>query len=395
MMLLSVVVPVYNSEKTIERCMRSIMGQTYRNLEIIVVIDGGEEQSYHICENLANVDKRIKVLKNEHLGVTATRKVGVNMAKGEYVAFVDSDDWIEEYYFEKLMEDIDDVDMVIMDCYIVEHKNQQINSHFPQHIKEGTYFGDRIKDIWELAASPNGIDCCLWNRICKTSLIKISVNNVPDNIYLMEDYAISLQALLMCDKVRILDIMGYHYCVRSDSIVHSIHRDYLYNLHLLYTFMLKVLKDHNYKETLVPCFSQYMRYLISRSPESLGLKGVRDEEKLDIYYVNIYYPYFGRLRKSRLVLYGAGYVGQAFYYHIINDNEAELVAWVDKAFYKYKDLKEKVCSPDEINNVEFDYIILAVWEEKVAVEIKKELVKKGILEDIILWNATKRITAEL
>ncbi len=138
-----------------------------------------------------------------------------------------------------------------------------------------------------------------------------------------------------------------------------------------------------------------MRYLISRSPESLGLKGVRDEEKLDIYYVNIYYPYFGRLRKSRLVLYGAGYVGQAFYYHIINDNEAELVAWVDKAFYKYKDLKEKVCSPDEINNVEFDYIILAVWEEKVAVEIKKELVKKGILEDIILWNATKRITAEL
>ncbi len=71
------------------------------------------------------------------------------------------------------------------------------------------------------------------------------------------------------------------------------------------------------------------------------------------------------------------------------------MAWVDKAFYKYKDLKEKVCSPDEINNVEFDYIILAVWEEKVAVEIKKELVKKGILEDIILWNATKRITAEL
>lgn len=71
------------------------------------------------------------------------------------------------------------------------------------------------------------------------------------------------------------------------------------------------------------------------------------------------------------------------------------MAWVDKAFYKYKDLKEKVCSPDEINNIEFDYIILAVWDEEVALEIKKELMEKGISEDVILWNKTKRISAKL
>lgn len=395
MKLLSVVVPVYNSEKTIEKCIRSIMGQTYHNLEIIVVIDGGEDQSYHICEKLAYVDERIKVLKNEHLGVMATRKAGVNMATGEYTAFVDSDDWIEECYFEKLMEDIDGVDVVITDRYIVEQENQQISYCCPRHIEQGTYSGDKIKYIWEMAASPNGIDCCLWNRVCRTSLINISVNNVPDNIYLMEDYAISLQALLMCDKVKVLNIGGYHYCVRSDSLVHSIHKDYLYNLHLLYTFMLKILENHNYKERLIPCFSQHMRYWLAGTPGCLGLESVREKEKLDIYYVNIYYPYFGRLKKSRLILYGAGHVGQAYYYHIIHDNEAELVAWVDKAFYKYKYLKEKVCSPDEINNIEFDYIILAVWEEKVAVEIKKELVKKGISKDIILWNKTKRIHAVL
>lgn len=395
MKLLSVVVPVYNSEKTIEKCMRSIMRQTYRNLEIIVVIDGGKDQSYYICEKLAYADKRIKVLKNEHLGVTATRKAGVNMATGEYIAFVDSDDWIEEYYFEKLMEDIDDADIVITDCYIVEEKNQQISCHFPQHIKEGIYFGDEIKDVWEMATLPNGIDCCLWNRICRTSLIKIAANNVPDNIYLMEDYAITLQALLMSDKVRVFNIQGYHYCVRSDSIVHSTHKDFLYNLHLLYTFMLGILENHTYKDRLIPCFSLFMRYLISCSPGCLGLENMREKEKLDIYYVNIYYPYFGRLRTSRLILYGAGYVGQAYYYHIIHDNEAELVAWVDKAFYKYKDLKEKVCSPDEINNIEFDYIILAVWDEEVALEIKKELMEKGISEDVILWNKTKRISAKL
>lgn len=394
MKLLSVVVPVYNFEKTIERCLRSIMGQTYCNLEIIVVIDGGEDKSYRICEKLADADERIKVLKNEHLGVTATRKVGVNMATGEYIAFVDSDDWIEECYFEKLMEDIDGIDVVITDCYMIEKTNQPINQHSPQHIKEGTYFGNRIQDIWKMAASPNGIDCCLWNRVCRTSLIKISVNNVPDDTYLMEDYAISLQALLMSDKVRISNIWGYHYCVRSDSLVHSVHKDYLYNLHLLYTFMLKILEEHK-KEKLIPCFSQHMRFWITRLPGCLGLEDVGKEEKPDIYYVNIYFPYYGRFKNSRLILYGAGYVGQAYYYHIIHDNEAELVAWVDKSFHKYKDFKEKICSPDEINNIEFDYIIIAVWEEKLAAEIKKELLKKGISQDAILWNKTKRIQTEL
>lgn len=395
MQLLSVVVPVYNSEKTIERCIRSILEQTYHNLEIIMVDDGSIDQSYRISKKFADRDERIKLQKNEHLGVTAARKAGVNMASGEYIAFVDSDDWVERDYFEKLMENMGDADVVITEHYVVEQDDRQKTCISSEHMKEGVYFGDRIGKVWEKAASPNGIDCCLWNKVCRTSLMKDSINKICDAIYLMEDYAISLQVLLMSNTIRIFNIQGYHYCVKKGSLVHSTHKDFLYNLHLLYTFMSNVVESHVYKEKLKLCFSQYMRYLISRSPWYLELETGREEMNLNIYYSHVYFPYYGRLKNKRLILYGAGYVGQAYYYHIVNDREAEIVAWVDKSYDKYKDFEENIISPEEITNLEFDHIIIAVWEEKTALEIRTELTEKGISEDIILWNKTKKVHSEL
>lgn len=304
MSLLSVIVPVYNSEKTIERCIRSIVEQTYHDLEIIMIDDGSTDRSYQISKKFVDNDRRIKLRKNEHLGVTPARKAGVNMASGEYIAFVDSDDWIEKNYFEKLMENMDDADVVITEHYVVEQGKQQRNYISSRHIKEGVYSGHEIGKVWEKATSPNGIDCCLWNKVCRTSLMKVAVNNIWDAIYLMEDYAISLQVLLMSDRIRIFNIQGYHYCVNKGSLVHSTHKDYLYNLHLLYTFMLPVLESHIYKERLKLCFSQYMRYLISRSPYYLEIETDREEMNLNIYYTNVYFPYYGRLKNKRVILYG-------------------------------------------------------------------------------------------
>lgn len=397
MQLLSVVVPVYNSEETIERCIKSIIRQTYDKLEIMIVDDGSTDQSYEISKRLADNDTRIKVLKREHLGVMPARKAGVSQASGEYIAFVDSDDWIEDTYFEYMMEDIEGIDVVITEHYVVEQNERQKDDIFQRHIEEGVYSGNGMKEVLQKAVSPNGIDCCLWNRVCRTSFVKSSVNRIPDAVYLMEDYAISVQVLLMADKVRICTKGGggYHYHINNGSLVHSTHKDYLYNLHLIYTCMAEILESHVYGEQLKHCFAQYMRYLISRSPYYLELKNDREEENLQIYYTNLYFPYYGRLKNMRLVLYGAGYVGKAYYYHIINDKEAELAAWADKAFYKFKDFPHDIISPDEIKNIAFDYIIVAVWDEKAAVEIRKELVRKGISEEVILWNRTRKMHLEL
>lgn len=388
MKTLSVVVPVYNSEMTIEKCMRSIMGQTYRDLEIIAIIDGCEDQSHHICKKLAHTDERVNVFQNEHLGVTAARKAGANMASGEYIAFVDSDDWIEERYFEKLMEDIDGLDVVIAEHYIIE-QNKQHTTVADQHLERGIYSGDKIERVVEKMLTTNGIACCLWNKVLRASLVQSAINNVSDGICLFEDMAILLQVLLAADKVKIFDMAGYHCCVNKNSLIHSTHKDYLLNLHLLFCLIEEVLEKCTYKEKLMQGFYRFMRHLLFQACYYLGI----ELEDMEVRFQDVYFPYFGRLENARIVLYGVGYVGISYYFHITNDKEAEIVAWVDR---EPKKCRGRGCfdvqPPDVINKVKYDYIILAVWEEKDAEAIKAELVKSGVSEDIILWNKTKKMS---
>ena len=101
--VLSVVVPVYNVEKYLDKCIESIVGQTYKNLEIILVNDGSTDRCKEICDIWKEKDARIKVLHKENRGLVSARQAGLEMASGEYIANVDSDDWIEKNMYECLM----------------------------------------------------------------------------------------------------------------------------------------------------------------------------------------------------------------------------------------------------------------------------------------------------
>lgn len=388
MKLLSVIVPVYNSEKTIEKCIKSIMQQTYHNLEIVIVDDGSSDRTYEICENLAVCDKRVKLIQNEHLGVTPARKAGVDMASGEYIAFVDADDWIEESYLEELMSQIDDSDVMISEYYIKEC-NSQYEEILIRHISEGVYSESSNENIVRGIIMPDGIACCLWNKLFITPLVREAIKKVRDEIYMFEDLAILLQVVMAANKIKIFNIVGYHYCIRDKSLIHSVHKDYLLNLHFLFQSIEAVLEECAYKEKLIQGFYRYMRFLILQSPYFLDLK-LKD---MTVLFQDLYYPYYGRLENARIVLYGAGYVGTSYYCHIKNDKEAEIVAWVDKEpkTCRGREIFE-IHSPEIIRKIEYDFIILAVREEKDAADIKSGLIKDGIPSDIILWNKTKRIS---
>lgn len=99
----SVIVPVYNAEKTIIRCVESICKQSYRNIEIILIDDGSSDKSYEICEKLSCQDSRIHVYRQKNKGVSSARNNGINQAKGNYICFVDSDDWVDPDYVEILI----------------------------------------------------------------------------------------------------------------------------------------------------------------------------------------------------------------------------------------------------------------------------------------------------
>ena len=104
-MLISIIIPVYNVELDLEKCLESIINQTYKNIEIILIDDGSTDNSGKICDIYAEKDCRIELLKQENSGVCSARNLGISKATGEYVTFVDADDWIEEDYIESRYHD--------------------------------------------------------------------------------------------------------------------------------------------------------------------------------------------------------------------------------------------------------------------------------------------------
>lgn len=103
---ISIVVPVYNAEKYVHRCINSLMSQTYRNIEIILIDDGSKDNSYAICKDYAKVDSRVRVYTQKNAGPSAARNKGLELASGDYIAFVDSDDYVEKNIYEVLIHDL-------------------------------------------------------------------------------------------------------------------------------------------------------------------------------------------------------------------------------------------------------------------------------------------------
>ena len=124
--LISVIVPIYNSEKYLEQCIESIINQKYSNLEIILVNDGSVDGSLKICEKYAKKDNRIKVIDKKNEGVSVARNVGMEVSSGQWISFIDSDDWIDPDMFEKMLAKSkdDDFDVIMCNCYINKNNNE-------------------------------------------------------------------------------------------------------------------------------------------------------------------------------------------------------------------------------------------------------------------------------
>jgi len=113
---ISIIVPIYNSEKYLRKCINSLLCQSYSNLEIILVNDGSKDKSGEICEEYALLDSRIKVIHTENCGQASARNTGLTVAKGEYIGFVDSDDWVDNDMYETLINMIGKYDADIAEC---------------------------------------------------------------------------------------------------------------------------------------------------------------------------------------------------------------------------------------------------------------------------------------
>ncbi len=207
--LISVIVPVYKTEKFLNRCVESLVNQTYKNLEIILIDDGSPDNCPKMCDDWAKEDSRIKVLHIKNAGVANARNTALKQASGSYIAFADSDDYLELNMYEKLINAAERHNADIVMC------DYQINNE--------SRGADRLKAVPKKKAMKcicmgNYNFGVLWNKLYKNSIVKGI--EMPDLKY-SEDLVFNFSAFCNAKIIAQSDLKLYHYYQNDDSAVHK------------------------------------------------------------------------------------------------------------------------------------------------------------------------------
>ena len=245
--LVSIIIPVYNVELYLSKCIDSILAQSFTDWECILVDDGSKDKSGSICDNYALKDNRIKVIHQNNSGVSIARQVGIDNVCGEYSIHIDPDDWIESNMLEELYNKAksDDADMVICDYYKHEGGVQQYINQRPNLLEP-------IKIIEQMLTTnmyPPLYGSC-WNKLVRCSCFNSSDNLIrfePDDLSLGEDVVFNCRLLMSTvHRVSYLNKAFYHYEVRSNSLCSTLEK----NIGYLIKIQEEIVKDKKILDTL-------------------------------------------------------------------------------------------------------------------------------------------------
>ena len=223
---LSVIVPVYNTEKYLRECIDSILAQTFTGFELILVDDGSADGSGAICDEYAGKDARVQVIHQPNAGVTNARKSGVRCAGGVYFAFVDSDDWIHPEMFERMVEKGEEAnaDMVVCDICLEYEAKTELS---PSLAEEGFYLKDDLCDkiyptmLMDIRFRRPGILGSSCNKIFHRRVLEKVFWQVDDSFVYAEDALFCYAALLESNSIFVLRRSLYHYRQHSQSAMHQ------------------------------------------------------------------------------------------------------------------------------------------------------------------------------
>lgn len=212
--LVSIIVPVYKVEKYLHRCIDSILAQTYKNFELILVEDGSPDNCGKICDEYAQKDKRIIVIHQNNQGVSKARQIGIERAKGEYVIQFDSDDWIESNYLKELYDTAKktDADLILCDIYINTRHRQEYS-------KQG--YPNITAKLLLNAIINQRLHGSLTNKLIRTSCIKEHNIQIPESLILSEDLYFCCALLRHNISVAYLPKAYYHYIIHENSLTNT------------------------------------------------------------------------------------------------------------------------------------------------------------------------------
>lgn len=377
--LISVIVPIYGIERYIGLCIESIIKQTYKNLEIILVDDGSPDKSGEICDLYALKDSRIRVIHKENGGLVSARKAGVEAATGEYIGYVDGDDWIEQGFFENLYFEMKQSNA---DLVVAGHSRDLFYStvKISSPIPAGRYTEERLFNLKRNMISFGeyfhvGITTYVWNKLFKRSILEDCQYSVDNKITIGEDAAVVYPYIMKCQKVSVIDEYSYHYRQREDSMLKqsdSFEKERvglreLYNHLVFYTQMYE--KEYVLKEQIIDFI---LGICIIRSGGII--KGAEQSEL----------PYKKDFINSKVIIYSAGTFGQQLFKRISENDYCNVVGWIDTDYWEYRRCCMDVDPISEVDNKKFDYILIASLNPDLNFEIRNKLIWRGIKENQIL-----------
>jgi glycosyltransferase involved in cell wall biosynthesis len=271
---ISIIVPVYNVEQYINRCINSLLGQTLKDIEIILVDDGSPDRCPQICDEYARKDSRIKVIHKKNGGLGYARNSGLELATGEYIAFVDSDDYVNINMYEKLYNETINNNFDIVYCgFIVENKDK---STYEENKR------DRIlqtrNDILNLCRNMIACDAqiktersesmAVWHGIYKNQLIRS--NNIKfesERNILSEDIVFDLQLIPLCTTIRSISDALYIHCYNNESLSKTFNPTKINRNVSLFNKLLSIAANYNlesYKFNIMRLFIGYNRSFLKQ-----------------------------------------------------------------------------------------------------------------------------------
>jgi len=233
--LVSVIVPIYNTEKYLDRCIDSILNQTYKNLEVICVDDGSTDDSVHVIEKCKKIDNRIVLTKKNHKGVSAARNEGITISHGDYIAFVDSDDYIDEKFYEIMVEKIGKSDICVCDFNVWLNDVLMEKAGTNTQLEMGRL--EMIKSILKKQCESHVVV----NKLFKRSVIEKM--RFPEG-YTYEDIYGAIKTAIVGKIFIFIPDRLYHYCRRGNSIYTSLQARQLDDFISIIEMVIKELEEN-------------------------------------------------------------------------------------------------------------------------------------------------------
>lgn len=436
MVKVSVVIPVYNEEKYLYECLESIRMQTLQEIEVILVDDGSTDSSVDIIHEYIRKDSRFLLKQQKNLYAGIARNNGMKDAKGEYIIFLDADDFFIDTMLEELYSKAKqtDADMVICDAYNIDCDTRKISE--PSCYLKSEYLL-KEKDVFSYKDIPERIyqitTPAPWNKFIKTELIPEANVEFQGTKRANDVFFISI-ILAYAKKIAILDKRLLYYRMNNINSLQgmNVKENISYDFYTAYIAVGEELKNRRIYETVsislinqcwsscysfikrqkyLTNFSNIYHFLKDKAFKELNIQKLTsesfysgyeeylkimkynpDEYLFDFYLKNqefrdgfiISYSKIGNAKN--IAIYGAGEVGKSYWNQLTRGNHYNIVAWFDRDYKKYEERGLPVIDPENISKFDFDIIIIALEDKFISKSVYNYIKEQGISDSKIIYG---------